>query len=80
MKSAAVNFSQEIPCKVEWDNKALDDYKCLESDAVKKISRIIASIKSGERRDKVELLQKQHPLPGAAQGVINRLINECMSA
>jgi hypothetical protein len=33
-----------------------------------------------EFRDKVELLQKQHPLPGAAQGVIDRLINECMSA
>ena len=33
-----------------------------------------------EFRDKAELLQKQHPLPGAAQGVIDRLINESMSA
>jgi len=33
-----------------------------------------------EFREKAALLQKQHPLPGAAQGVIDRLINECMSA
>jgi tetratricopeptide (TPR) repeat protein len=33
-----------------------------------------------EFHDKTALLQRQHPLPGAAQGVLDRLFNECMSA
>ena len=33
-----------------------------------------------EFRDKVALLQRQHPLLGAAQGVIDRQLNECMSS
>jgi tetratricopeptide (TPR) repeat protein len=32
-----------------------------------------------EFRDKVALLQQQHPLPGAAQGVIDRMLNESTS-
>lgn len=34
----------------------------------------------GEFRDKVALLQKNHPLPGAAHGVIERIIKESLAA
>lgn len=34
----------------------------------------------GEFRDKAALLQKNHPLPGAAQGVIERIISEALAA
>lgn len=34
----------------------------------------------GEFQDKAALLQKNHPLPGAAQGVIERIISEALAA